>query len=335
VRLIVLPPLSKPQLGLLLGLLLSSCSSSRGLHLENDMGDLKKDYNHGTEVSWSKPLASADFVATAMADSGLARALAVEGDLSVVTYHIGQYFYTPEDIATPVLQVEDRPFGAWLSAGIDIETLDLDPVDMDRRDKYSSVGLSLGTVGPSALGEQVHTDWHQAFSLTEPRGWQHQLKDEPTVQARVDRAWRVDFRQVSGPASKRPWQTDADLTCGLSLGNVRTEARVGSRLRLGQNLDRSFGAQSLAGLHRATGAVEWELFAAGETRLVGRDIFLDGNTFKSSHSVNKHPVVADIGAGITARIGGVSISLGHYLRTREFDTQDEPMTIWTLDIRSL
>ena len=318
-----------------LSLLLASCSSSRGLHLENDMGTLKEDYNHGTEVSWSKPLAEADFAAEALANSSLARALAVDGDESVATYHVGQYFYTPIDIQTPVLQLRDRPFGAWLFAGLDIETLELDAVDTSRNDRYSSVGMSVGTVGPSALGERVHTDWHELFGLTTPGGWQHQLKDEPTLQARVDRGWRLDFRHLSGSEAKRPWQSDADVTCGVSLGNVRTEARVGSRLRLGQNLDRSFGAQSTVGLRRASGAVEWEIFAVGEARLVGRDIFLDGNTFKSSHSVDKHPVVADIGAGITARIGGLSITLGHFLRTREFDAQDEPMTLWTLDIRSL
>ena len=319
-------------------LLLASCSSGQSLHLENDMGTLKEDYNHGTEFSWSTPLAEADFMAAGLANSTLARTLAVDGDEPVVTYHVGQYFYTPIDIETPALQVRDRPFGAWLFAGLDIETLKLDSVDTNRSDQYSSVGLSLGTVGPSALGEQVHTDWHKLFGLTTPGGWQHQLRDEPTLQARLDRAWRLDFRQLSGPDEKRPWQSDADVAWGVSLGNVRTEARIGSRLRLGQNLDRSFGAQSTLGLHRADsglGAIEWELFASGEARLIGRDIFLDGNTFKSSHSVNKHPLVADIGAGITARIGGLSITLGHFLRTREFDAQDDPITLWTLDIRSL
>ena len=321
--------------GLVLGILLTGCSSRGGLHAENDIGNLQQDYNHITELRWSEPLVGADFLAKGLASTGLAQVLAVDGDEVFATYRIGQHFYTPKDIATPVLQVRDRPFGAWLFAGLDIETLALDPVETSRRDQYSLVGISLGTVGPSALGEQVHSGWHDVFSLTEPGGWQHQLKDEPTIQARVDRAWRLGFQQLSGAEAGRPWQTDADLALGLSLGNVRTEASVGSRLRLGQNLDRAFGTQSLLGLGRATNGVEWALFAAAEARLIGRDIFLDGNTFKSSHSVDKHPAVADIGAGITARIGGVSITLGHYLRTREFESQDEPMTVWTLNIRSL
>ncbi len=64
------------------------------------MGTLKEDYNHGTEFSWSTPLAEADFMAAGLANSTLARTLAVDGDEPVVTYHVGQYFYTPIDIET-------------------------------------------------------------------------------------------------------------------------------------------------------------------------------------------------------------------------------------------
>lgn len=46
-------------------------------------------------------------------------------------------------------------------------------------------------------------------------------------------------------------------------------------------------------------------------------------------------MLCEIGLGVTAKISGFAITLGHCLRNEEFDLQDGPMTFWTLDIRSL
>lgn len=62
--------------------------------------------------------------------------------------------------------------------------------------------------------------------------------------------------------------------------------------------------------HRAghlAGALEWRIGWGL------RDITLDGNTFKSSHSVDKTPFVFEAGYGFVAR----------YFRTREFEGQRE------------
>ena len=50
---------------------------------------------------------------------------------------------------------------------------------------------------------------------------------------------------------------------------------------------------------------------------------LDGNTFKSSHSVDKRPMVADIGYGVALHRGHWRFALARYHRTREFDGQED------------
>jgi lipid A 3-O-deacylase len=299
------------------------------------MGDLKNDYNHGTEATWSEPLADASLVARGFGQSSLVQALLIEDEHALATYAIGQIFFTPVDIKKKILQARDRPFAAWLYTGLNVEATDLDRDASRRHDRYSAVGFKLGIVGPSALGKQVHTEWHKTFGLTQPGGWDNQIKDEPGYLVTVDRLWRYGFAELGGAGAESPWQFDSIWNTGLSLGNIRTEARIGGELRFGEALDRSWGSRSLTGLRSSSDWVDWSFFLAGETHIIAQDIFLEGNTSKSSHSVEKETNVTEIGAGIRAQLGDWSIGLGNYLRTEEFDGQLEPVTFWTLDIRIL
>ena len=65
------------------------------------------------------------------------------------------------------------------------------------------------------------------------------------------------------------------------------------------------------------------VFVAVDARWVLHDITLDGNTFKSSHSVDKRPMVADIGYGVALHRGHWRFALARYHRTREFDGQED------------
>jgi hypothetical protein len=63
-----------------------------------------------------------------------------------------------------------------------------------------------------------------------------------------------------------------------------------------------------------------------------RDIFLDGNTFKESHKVEKEPFVADLMAGIAMRFGALQISYAYTLRTREFEEQEKSHNFGALNL---
>ena len=62
-------------------------------------------------------------------------------------------------------------------------------------------------------------------------------------------------------------------------------------------------------------------FISLDARIVGRDIFLDGNTFSDSHSVDKETLVADIAAGVSFTAGHWKVSYARVFRTREFKRQ--------------
>ena len=122
---------------------------------------------------------------------------------------------------------------------------------------------------------------------------------------------------------------DADIIphAGGSLGNVMTLANAGATVRLGQDLGVDYGPPhvrpTLSGLAAVSGGTRfaWYLFAGAEGRLVARNIFLDGNTFASSHSVDKKPFVADVQTGAAIVFHDIRLAFTHVIRTREFDGQ--------------
>ena len=53
------------------------------------------------------------------------------------------------------------------------------------------------------------------------------------------------------------------------------------------------------------------------------NIFLDGNNFRRSHSVDKKDFVGDAQGGLAIIIGRVRLAYTHVFRTKEFDSQDD------------
>ena len=54
-----------------------------------------------------------------------------------------------------------------------------------------------------------------------------------------------------------------------------------------------------------------------------RDISLDGNTWKNSHSVNRDPLVAEGAVGLSVRYSRFKFSFARYYRSKEFRGQGE------------
>jgi len=57
-------------------------------------------------------------------------------------------------------------------------------------------------------------------------------------------------------------------------------------------------------------------------RAVARDIFLDGNTFSDSHSVDKNYLVADVAGGLAVSYRSVIVTWTQVRRSKEFKEQE-------------
>ena len=119
----------------------------------------------------------------------------------------------------------------------------------------------------------------------------------------------------------------------LTVGNVRTQAAVGTEVRFGYNLPRDFGSSSIrpgSGVDAPTDnpslmrqTSDWGLyvFAGTEGRAVAHNIFLDGNTWKDSHHIAKEHFVGEINGGVALLLGDVRITYSHVYITKEFKAQ--------------
>lgn len=228
------------------------------------------------------------------------------------TFSIGQNMYTPEDKVRLDPNPNDRPYAGWLY-------LSSSTIAYSER-QMASLELQIGVVGPAALAGRTQNWWHGIIDAPSVNGWDHELHNEPGLNLYGE--WRR--RLTSDP--RDGWGGDIIGVGTAALGNVETSAGLGGLIRLGYNLDDDFGPPRLRPGAAATeffdgGGLALQLFVGAHARAVGRDIFLDGNTFRDSPSVNKETFVPELTAGVAARIGHFRLGYQYIWRDEEFEGQ--------------
>lgn len=238
-------------------------------------------------------------------------------------FNVGQNLYTPSDVTTRAANPKDRPYAAWLYGSIGMTTLTDDHLD--------ELELTLGVVGPEALGEQTQKFIHRHITDSNlPKGWSNQLDFEPGVILSWQRRWP---RGINGD-----WHLDigddfrirAEPNVNLSLGNIYTYAGAGMMFTFGpyksvlqDTPPRVKPAMSGTGyFDNAAEDFGWYLFAGVDGRAIARNIFLDGNSFDDkSPSVDKRYFVGDAVAGVAFTLYDYRLSYSANYRTKEFDNQ--------------
>jgi hypothetical protein len=285
------------------------------VQFENDIvADSDGQFTHGTRIAWMAPEGQVPEWARRIGES-----IPRFAELSTkrIVYSLGQSIFTPNDIAIKEPAPDDRPYAGWLYAGVGLVSVGENALD--------NLEINLGVVGPASFAEETQTAFHRWFGFDRPEGWRHQLRNEPGIELVFERKWRA-------------WQSfgigglggDVVPHAGVALGNVLTQGAAGLTLRIGDDLRNDYGPPrirpSLPGsdYFDPHDRLAWYLFVGAEGRAVGRNIFLDGNTFRDSARVDKRNFVADFQAGIAIFLGRVRIAYTHVLRTREFEGQDDP-----------
>ena len=236
---------------------------------------------------------------------------------------LGQNFFTPQNIAATRLISNDRPYAGWLYFGIAVSHV--------RQDKtvptLDTVELDLGIVGPESYAGDIQVWWHDTVNGPPVNGWDNQLKNEPGIMVNLERKWRLEVT----PHDYRGLQVDLLPSVGAALGNVHTFAAAGAMLRLGLNLSGDYGPPRIRpGLQGSDyfrtpkdKSIFWYGYVGVQGRAVAANIFLDGNTFTDSHSVDKKYFVGDLQAGFVLAIYDFRMSVSQVYRSKEFDGQDK------------
>jgi len=234
-------------------------------------------------------------------------------------FTLGQNIYTPRDITIAGNQDNDRPWAGWLYGSVGLATVTKNHLD--------ELEFTLGVVGPESLAEQTQKFVHENITASPtPEGWDNQLKTEIGGIISWRRRWPVWYAKNIGDFRIR---VEPDIN--VSLGNVYTYAGTGAAVTFGPSKDHVQDTPprvrpAMAGtgfFDTPDNKLSWYLFAGLDGRAMARNIFLDGNTFKDSHSVDKNHLVADgnVGAAITYDDYRLSYTLNY--RTKEFEGQDD------------
>ncbi|MCK5943681.1 MAG: lipid A deacylase LpxR family protein [Planctomycetes bacterium] len=231
-------------------------------------------------------------------------------------FAFGQDMFTPEDITTPTPDPQDRPYAGWLHLSYRNAALTLGGAD--RIDRLDTWELELGIVGPSSLADDAQIQVHEAFGAPRPRGWTNQLKDEPGILLGYERRYRTWYSDDPFGGTFGPVSADLVGLIGARLGNVETSGRLGTTLRVGVNLPRHFGT-ALRPIGSAPSRVHLE--GGVEGRVVLRNIFLDGNTYRRSADVERNVFVSDLHVALVWEpYPWLRFSIRETFRTPEFDS---------------
>ena len=193
--------------------------------------------------------------------------------------------------------------------------------------------MQIGIVGPSAFGEEVQNNFHELIRSYEVRGWDNQLNDEVAFAVLAERQERFVLDDAL-----LGLKLDLIPNAGVTLGTLRTDAKLGATLRYGNDLRSDFGPPRIrpavggSGFFEASGDFSWYLFAGAEGRAVARNIFLDGNTFQDSASVDKKIFVAEAQAGLVTIFDDVRVAYTAVVRSPQFDGQDESQIFGSISL---
>ncbi len=290
------------------------------LNFENDLfSGVDQHYTNGIRISWLSPEGDTIDLLQSVRDV-LEQIAWNENRTTRFGLFLGQDMYTPEDRYTTTLISDDRPYAGWLYAGMSLHTVtDHGQGRMDQE----SVEVNLGVVGPWSLAEQAQDFVHEVRLIDTFEGWDNQLRTEPGLLINYERKWRLHDPIKLGV-------TDFDFIphAGASVGNIMTQANVGGAVRWGWNVPKDFGPPSL--IHSVTAldrrpesSISVYAFATAQGQVVAHNLFLDGNTFRDSHSVDKEHLVGDANYGVAVLFGRFKIAYTNAFRTREFAGQNK------------
>ncbi len=297
-------------------------------YMENDIfAGTDEQYTGGLKLTWSR-YGLSKFPEDAWLHSWLYPVVNRLGFENIresekaLTFSMGQDVYTPNDIEKTELIKDDRPYAGFTYIEIGFHR--------KLENRMHTFGICAGIVGPHSYAEAFQSAGHDLLNNKEPKGWDHQLKDEPVICMIYDYKWKIFASNINAGVGG-----DVIFNTGGGIGNVRTYYNIAMMMRWGWNVPNDCGnfsiqpatcfnaelKQSVCGTQKKRFGAH--LFFSVGSQLVLHDIFLDGNTFRDSHSVDKKPVVGVFMGGIGLVYGKIKTVFGYVVRTKSFETQPD------------
>jgi hypothetical protein len=286
------------------------------IQVENDFFTQSGDryYTNGIELSW---MIVGEPPAWLRGLSMIFPAYRRGRGVNAVNYTIGHKMFTPEDVYAYNLVEDEQPYAGYLYTSFTL----LSHITGGMVDEGAALEFTFGLVGPGAGGEEVQKSYHDLIGVEQSNGWDNQLENELVLGVSYSRMWRI-IQPIAGS-----FQFGITPHMTLAGGNAYTFGAGGVMFRIGTHLDTDIGPPTIkpgfpggayfGGEHKAN----WYIYMGTESRIVGRNLFLDGNTFVDSHSVEKEYIVGDLQFGLVIHFARVRLSVSSMFRTKEYAGQ--------------
>lgn len=290
--------------------------------LDNDLFTLTNGdryYTNGMHFRFeSKPFDEFNYSTTPLLILPILNGLPLAGDAfnqRVLAHQFGQVMITPSDITVTEPQPNDMPYAGMLYFATDLSA---------RNGEYAdTVRFTGGIVGPWSKADDTQRFVHRVIDTNTPNGWEFQLHNElvfnfmyerrkPFLMGKTRRGFNYQWINIR-QAEFGTINTGAELSLALLITEVGTPQAHKVQPSAAQNtyLFRTDLRQGYFGLFGITG------------RLTLRNIFLDGNTYRDSPSVEKEWLSAGIFYGVGYATQKWDVSASWVRESKRFETQDE------------
>lgn len=219
-------------------------------------------------------------------------------DTAFSAHTFGQMMSTPKDIAKTQPDPNDAPYAgilflrsAWFVVNDNVA---------------DNVSLTLGVLGPASGAEKVQKLIHDITGSTEPKGWDHQLKNEILGQVTRGRVWRF--------AHNGSDRFDVLGMANIDLGNLESSVGAGALMRYGSGLVKNFPSTAmLTGRITNPIAIEggWYFYLGASAEYVHNAIIINGNTFRTSPSASLRHDQHTLLAGFAVSHNDLTVSLAY------------------------
>jgi hypothetical protein len=222
--------------------------------------------------------------------------------------------FTPEDTAAHDPPLNQRPYAGYLYGALALTSIGTGTEEQVR--------IQLGAIGPASLAADSQDLVHRLRGFAFSQGWHTQLRDEPGLVV----SYQVTQQAVS-LTMPGDFAFDIKANAGGAIGNVFDYASAGAVARIGINMPADSGPPQIEPGRPASYYYDPKpglgayIFAGIQGRAVARNLFLDGNSFVNSRSVEKENFVGEMSFGGALDFERFRLSFVHVIRSREYRTQ--------------
>ncbi len=229
------------------------------------------------------------------------------------SWGMGQIIQTPWDLNLAVPDPDDQPYAGLLYGSCGFHA---------QQDGHAdSLSLILGVTGPWSLAEHGQDIAHRITGSKQPAGWAHQLRNEVVLNLTYDR------QHVLHTLPLRRHNLTFFDNAGFSLGTLVTGVTVGLNALYSTDPRAAFTLRP-----NFLGRFPWlsqrqplGFYAMGSVQgsAIARNIFVDGNTWVDSPSVDREPFTASSQLVVGYGFSCLALQMGLNIGTRTFETQGE------------